>query len=302
METRPFGKTNMRVSALGFGGAEIGFENAKIEEVSRLLNTALDAGLNVIDTAECYIGNGTSSEDLIGRAVSHRRKDFFLFTKCGHAAGLPEPEWSRALLEKSIARSLQRLRTDHLDLLQLHSCSEQTLRAGEVIEALQNAKTSGKTRFIGYSGDGRAALYAVECGAFDSLQTSCNIADQESIERTIPEARKRGMGVIAKRPIANAAWKTGRKPDNPYAWPYWERLQKLQYDFLEKNPEQALSIALRFTLAVEGVCTVIVGTKNLDHWRSNAEVLTHGPLPREQFDAIRSRWKQIAHPDWQGQT
>src|SRR4030081_766368 len=76
MEKRRLGKTDMDVSVLGFGGAEIGFENASPETVETLLESALDAGLNVIDTAECYRG----SEELIGETVSKRRNDFFLFT------------------------------------------------------------------------------------------------------------------------------------------------------------------------------------------------------------------------------
>ena len=74
----------MQVSVLGFGGAEIGFEGRPAETVvGRLLTDALDAGLNVIDTAECYL----DSEELIGQAASGRRKDFHLFTKCGHPGG-----------------------------------------------------------------------------------------------------------------------------------------------------------------------------------------------------------------------
>ncbi len=80
MEQRQFGKTDMRVSVLGFGGAEIGFEKASPQTVAELLHSALDAGLNLIDTAECYM----QSEELIGQAVAGRRKDFYLFTKCGH--------------------------------------------------------------------------------------------------------------------------------------------------------------------------------------------------------------------------
>ena len=89
MEKRAFGRTGMEVSALGFGGAEIGFENADADTVARLLNSALDAGLNVIDTAECYL----ASEELIGQAVADRREEFFLFTKCGHPDGLGVADW-----------------------------------------------------------------------------------------------------------------------------------------------------------------------------------------------------------------
>src|SRR5918997_353820 len=189
MEKRTLGKTGMHVSVLGFGGSEIGYGGAAVETVERLLGGALDAGLNVIDTAECYV----TSEELIGRAVSRRRADYYLFTKCGHASGIDLPDWDARLLEQSIERSLKRLRTDHVDLLQLHSCAEEVLREGDVIEVLRRAREAGKTRYIGYSGDGRAALYAVECGAFDTLQTSVNIADQQGLVLFMPQARERNI-------------------------------------------------------------------------------------------------------------
>src|SRR5437763_9917739 len=111
MEKRRLGKTDMDVSVLGFGGSEIGYEKASTETVAKLLNSALDAGLNVIDTAECYEG----SEELIGQTISHRRKDYYLFTKCGHPRGIGSEDWSRPSLLESIERSLRRLRTDYLD-------------------------------------------------------------------------------------------------------------------------------------------------------------------------------------------
>lgn len=298
MEKRAFGQTDMQVSILGFGGAEIGFEGASPETVERLLGSAIDAGLNVIDTAECY----KTSEELIGRTMSHRRGDYYLFTKCGHASGLDGEDWDPKMLEASIDRSLKRLRTDYVDLLQLHSCSKELLERGEVIEVLRKAKEAGKTRYIGYSGDREAALYAVRCGAFDSLQTTVNIADQQAIELTIPEAAKRGMAVIAKRPVANAAWKTGRRPDHGYHQPYWDRLQELRYDFLQDDLETSVGMALRFTLSIPGVCTAIVGTSKPDRWAQNARQLEAGMLPADRYEAIRARWQEVAKPDWVGLT
>src|SRR5438477_3746901 len=134
MEKRRLRKTDMDVSVLGFGGSEIGYEHASPEIVAKLLNSELDAGLNVIDTAECYY----NSEELIGQAVGGRRKEFYLFTKCGHPHGMESgANWSKESILETIQRSLLRLKTDRLDLVQLHSCSDSTLRKAEVIDALQ---------------------------------------------------------------------------------------------------------------------------------------------------------------------
>jgi aryl-alcohol dehydrogenase-like predicted oxidoreductase len=296
MEKRTLGKTGMDVTVLGFGGAEIGYQGVALETAGRLLNGALDAGLNVIDTAECYI----NSEELVGQTVGARRDQYFLFTKCGHDKD--GDHWNPQKMASQVDRSLIRLKTDRVDLLQLHSCTEEQLRQGDVIDVVKRARDAGKTRFIGYSGDGRAALYAVESGVFDTLQISVNIADQESIDLAIPVARAKGMGIIAKRPIGNAVWKHTSKPE-PYHQPYWERLPKLNYEFLKGDFQNAVSIALRFTLAVPGVHTAIVGTTQPDRWRQNADLLMKaGLLEKRQFDEIRARWKSVAGPDWNGQT
>lgn len=296
MEKRTLGKTGMEVSVLGLGAAEIGLENVPQDIVETLLNSALDAGLNVVDTAECY----ADSEEKIGKTVGHRRNDFFLFTKCGHASGIDLPDWDPRLLEQSIERSLKRLQTDCVDLLQLHSCSEEMLRKGDVIAAVQKARDAGKARFIGYSGDREAALYAVQCGAFDTLQTSINIADQQSIDLTLPLAKQNNIGVIAKRPVANVAWAHKTRPDNTYVVAYWERLQKLNYDFLNQEINAALGEALRFTLGQPGVHTAIVGTSKPGRWKSNAALLDVGPMSREEINAIRTRWSQVVESDWVG--
>lgn len=297
MEKRQFGNTDMMVSVLGFGGAEIGFQGVALSDVKVILNTALDAGLNVIDTAECYV----NSEEMIGKTVADRRDDYYLFTKCGHEASFDTGAWAKSQILSSIERSLKRLNTDRLDLVLLHSCSEEELHKGEVIEALQEAKASGKTRYIGYSGDGKAALYAIESGAFDALQTSVNIADQEAIDVTLPKAQQHQMGVIAKRPVANVAWKEKTKPDYFYIQEYWARFQKLKYDFLNGELSDAVSKALRFTLTVPGVHTAIVGTTQKKRWQQNAQMLESGELPAAEFAAIRKRWLEIAEREWVGQ-
>jgi len=297
VERRELGKTGMSVSVLGFGGSEIGYERVSARAVARLLQGALDAGLNVIDTAECY----DNSESLIGRALAGRRDEVFLFTKCGHAAGWGRADWRAKPLLASIERSLQRLRTDRVDLIQLHSCELATLRRGEAIEALEQARARGLARFIGYSGDGEAARYALETGRFDTLQTSVSIADQEAIELTLPLARARQVGVIAKRPLANAAWRHARKPGDSYIQDYWTRLRALDYEFLRGEMDAAVSVALRFTLSLSEVATAIVGTTRPERWQANAALLAAGPLPPAEAARIRARWKDVASPRWVGQ-
>lgn len=287
----------MRVSVLGFGGAEIGYENASDSDVDRIVGSALEAGVNVFDSAECYV----DSEAKLGRALAGRRDEVLIFTKCGHAYELEGEDWDPAMLERSIDRSLRNLQTDRVDLLQLHSCSRDLLAKGDVIEVLQRARDAGKTRFIGYSGDAEDALFAVETEAFDTLQTSVNIADQQSISLTVPEALSRNMAVIAKRSIANAVWKYPERPDNSYYHVYWDRLQELRYGFLDHDVNQAISVALRFTLSIHGVTMAIVGTKNPERWQANARLLDAGPLAPNQIAAIKDRWRQVAGDDWIGQ-
>ena len=295
MEKRRLGRTGLRVSVLGFGGSEIGYEGVSQATVDRLLGSALDAGLNVVDTAECY----DNSEELIGAALGARRKDCLIFTKCGHAGGWSRSDWRVAPLLASIERSLKRLRTDRVDLIQLHSCGLDVLKRGEAIKALQTARDRGLVRFIGYSGDGAAARYAVECGAFDTLQTSVNVAEQEPLTLTLPLAIECEMGVIAKRPIANAVM--ADKPSRGgYGYEYWRRLQKLDYDFIKGK--DAIATSLRFTLSVPGVHTAIVGTTRHGRFEENARYLEAGKLLAAEMKTLRARWSEVADDSWVGQT
>jgi len=109
------------------------------------------------------------------------------------------------------------------------------------------------------------------------------------------------MGVIAKRPLANVAWRSSNRPDYAQGH-YWDRLKQLNYSFLRASEKtDPIATALRFALSVPGVGTAIVGTENLEHWYANLAIVEAGDLPDEDYQAIRKRWEECAVPDWIGQ-
>jgi aryl-alcohol dehydrogenase-like predicted oxidoreductase len=293
MDFNPLGQTGLNVSRLGAGLSEIGSELTLAQEdtARQLLNAALDGGINFLDTSACY----GISEDLIGRTIAHRRADYLLATKCGHRwEGYTGQPWTAQIVRDSIDRSLTRMRTDYLDLVQLHSCETTVLEQGEVIQALLDAKQAGKTRFIGYSGDNEAAQWAVASGPFDTLQTSFNLVDQHARTRLFPEARNRGMGIIAKRPIANGVWAAPASPSH-YADQYFERAQKmLDLGSIPHAPENPVLLALGFTLAHPEVDTAIVGTQNPQHMENNLNWLANElPIAPEAVRELWSRFDQL---------
>ena len=293
MDFNPLGTTGLNVSRLGAGLSEIGFDLTLAEEntAGQVLNSALDGGINFLDTSACY----GISEELIGRTVAHRRADFVLATKCGHTwDGYTGQPWTARIVQDSIDRSLTRLRTDYLDLVQLHSCEINVLERGEVIQALLDAKQAGKTRFIGYSGDNEAALWAIRSGYFDTLQTSFNLVDQHARTRLFAEAKKRGVGIIAKRPIANGAWAAPASPSS-YADPYFERAQKmLESGSIPHAPENPVVLSLGFTLAHPEVDTAIVGTRNPQHMQANLTWLENElPVAPEAVQVLQSRFDRL---------
>ncbi len=300
MDKRTFGRTGLSVSPLGFGGAPIGYLNTERKQVIHLLNLLLDSGVNVIDTAASYPG----SEDVIGEAIASRREQYVLVSKCGSAfPDLPGEAWSAQLIKATIDRSLSRLRTDHLDVMLLHSCGIDVLKKGEAIAALVDARRAGKIGHAGYSGDNDAAQYAAAHPDLEVLQTSVNIVDQWNIDYVLPIAREHGVGVMAKRPIADACW----KPHRPglyqnYGKTYEDRLKEMKLraeDFGLDWPE----LALRFTLSFPEVSTAIVGTTNPQHAVSNIQVAGTPTLATETVAKVRTAFHQ-ADPQakWLGQT
>ncbi len=296
METTAFGRTGIEVTRLGVGLAEI--RDADASRAGEVLNTALDSGINFLDTAACY----GRSEELIGETVSGRRSEYTLVTKAGHATGdYSGPEWTGETVSHSIDRSLQRMRTDHVDLVQLHSCDIDVLERGEVIEALEAARDAGKTQFIGYSGDNENAMWAVESGRFDTLQTSFSLVDQRARTQNILQAADAaGMGTIIKRPIGNSVWGRDESP-RTYADIYFQRARDMKaIGPIPGEPDDPILLAMGFTLAHPEVDTIILGTANPDHMRSNVSTFQAGvEIDPGVVEELHARFEKL-DSDWRG--
>lgn len=292
MEYREFGKTGLNVSVIGFGAGHIGGEHTDEKPVDQLLNGALDIGINLIDTARGY----QRSEERIGRFLQHRRKDFILSSKIGYGID-GYVDWTPAIIHAGVTAALQRCRTDYLDIVHLHSCPLETLMNSDVLAALQQEVEQGRVRVAAYSGENEALLYAARSGVFGSLQFSVNIADQRCIDTIIPVVEQRGLGAIAKRPVANMAWKHKQRPTGEYGEVYWERLSAMQ---LDPTPFSWHEMALRFVLTVPGVHSCIVGTGQLEHLKQNVEVASRGALPERHYNRIRGEF-MMHDRQWIGQ-
>jgi aryl-alcohol dehydrogenase-like predicted oxidoreductase len=280
------------VPVLGFGAGGIGDPSLSERDAETLLNSVLDLGIGLIDTARSY---GTS-EERIGRHLARRRGEFVLSTKVGYSVPGFE-DWTAAGVSAGVDLALRNLQTDVIDVVHLHSCPRETLERNGVAEALGRAVEAGKVRVAAYSGDGDPLEFAVASGAFGSVQTSVNVVDQRAIETALPRAEERGLGVIAKRTLANAVWRRDFVSDEDEAIStYRKRWRDLALDFGDLSPEEG---ALRFTAHVPGVSSVLVATRRIEHLEANLAALARGPLPEELLSAIRGRFQEVGK-DWPG--
>ena len=302
MEMATLGKTGLRVSRLGAGLVGIG-GHPSMDDVSmpgRLLNAALDAGINFLDTAECY----GVSEELIGKTIAHRRHEYVLATKAGHLTmGHSGTPWTGETVSRGIELSLQRLSTDYLDLVQVHAYDISAPTPDDVLQALLDAKRAGKTRFLGYSGENEDARWALDTGHFDTLQTAFSVADQRARYGLFEMAEERGVGIIGKRPIANAMWgREERPPGSGTSAKLWERSKAMAgMGPIPGAPKDGIELALGFVLGHPEVDTAIVGTTSPEHMLSNIDIVENrlpmkeGVLAelRRRFDEVGADWESI---------
>ena len=289
---REFGDTGIKVSALGFGAGEIGNSRLDNKAVDILLNSILDLGINLIDTARGY----GLSEERIGKFISHRRNEFILSTKVGYDI-LGTTDWTYDCVTKGIDAALVKLRTDYIDIVHLHSCPKSTLEKGKVIDALLKAVEAGKVRIAAYSGDNDALSYSVNSNKFKSIMASISICDQKVISGLLQDAKNKNMGVISKRPLANCVWKYKELPKYDNASDeYWHRLNKMDFDF-DMNWNE---LALRFSAFADDVDSCVVASTNIEHIKKNIAYIQKGKLPEDIFNTIRTKFIHFG-TNWEGQ-
>ena len=165
-----------------------------------------------------------------------------------------------------------------------------------MITGHEKVKQDGKVRFIAFSGENDALEYAINTGRFDSIQTSVNICDQRGITNYLPKAAAAGLGVIAKRPIANAPWRHKEPPVGHYSEAYWHRLTKMQPD---SHGIEMAELALRFTAFTPGVSTAIIGSSNIAHVTGHITAIEKGPLPIEITEYLQTVFQQN-DDNWEG--
>jgi aryl-alcohol dehydrogenase-like predicted oxidoreductase len=276
---------------LGFGAMEIRGERiwegrpVTDEQAERILHAVVDAGINLIDTANDY----GRSEAYIGRYLADRRDEVVLATKCG-CSMVPAGDhdetphfYDRRHMLGNIADSLAKLRTDVVDLLQLHNPSVEDAEREGVVQTLQEIQSSGRTRFIGISTMVPDLATYIGWGVFDTFQIPYSALFREH-EQLISMAHEAGAGTIIRGGVGRGEPGQGQGEEDD--WAIW-RAADLG-ELLEAG-ETPTTWLLRFTLSHPGVDTVIVGTLSPAHLEQNLAAAAAGPLKDDVYEEAKRR-------------
>lgn len=284
------GRTGFETSRLGFGAMELAAfagPDAK-KRADRLLGSVLDSGINLIDTAPDY----GVSEEMIGEHLAHRREEFFLASKCGCLVdrepafqdGKLEHDFSAANIRAGVEQSLRRMKTDHLDLVQVHSSpSRKVIEKHGSVEAMIALRKEGKVRFLGMSSVMPDLRDHIEMGVFDVFQIPYSALQPEH-ESVVTQAAKAGAGTIVRGGVARGA--PAPDHDDEKDHDFWRSFVRTRRDLWERagldellDGMPRMEFMLRFVLGHPDLHTTIVGTSNPDHLAANVEVAGKGPLP-----------------------
>jgi aryl-alcohol dehydrogenase-like predicted oxidoreductase len=290
------GRTDLSVTQLGYGAMEIrGSRIWSGREVSdaqaqRILSAVLDSGITFVDTSNDY----GRSEAYIGQYLNGRRGEYSLATKVG-CEMVPAGDhdetphtWTRDHVLWNIDDSLAKMRTDHVDLLQLHNATVRDVERGKLVDALREIKDAGKTRWIGASSVSPDLDTFVEWGVFDVFQVPYS-ALERTHEQALQKAHDAGAGTIVRGGVARGEPGVGRGPQER-----WQMWNAAGLDELLGDGETRTQWMLRFTLSHPGVDTVIVGTLDPEHLALNVRAAEAGPLAPEVYEEAKRRLDRVA--------
>jgi aryl-alcohol dehydrogenase-like predicted oxidoreductase len=303
LDAATFGRTGFEVTRLGYGAMEMSgvhHDRTVTEDEARIiLNAVLDAGINFIDTSIDY----GHSEEFIGKFVSHRRSEFYLATKCGCPVGVPPGTavggfrnhiYTRENIVAGVNQSLDRLKTDHLDLVQFHGPPPAEAVA-EVIQTMHDLQSEGKVRFIGLSklsevhgpsrhlSDLQHLPGDIATGAYDAFQIPYAALLRQN-EDLITAAAEAGSGTVIRRGVALGEPGQGRGSDE-----IWRKFHEAKLDELREEGESRSGLMLRFTLSHPSLHTAIVGTRNPEHLQENVRAAQRGPLTEHIYQEAKRR-------------
>jgi len=292
LPTSVLGRTGIEVTKLGYGAMEVrgtriwGGRPVADEEADTILNAVLDSGITFIDTANDY----GRSEEYIGRFLSQRRSEFTLATKCGCTVVHKDENtddtphvWTRENLFRGLHESLERMKTDYIDIMQLHNPSVEQTEQGDLVAALQEMKAQGKVRWIGISSTHPHIETYIKSGVFDVFQIPYSALEREH-EGAIQAASDAGAGVIVRGGVARG--EPGQGLGNQDRWGFWETAK---LDELLDEGETKTQFLLRFTNSHPGMSTNIVGTKSPAHLAENVAAAARGPLSAETYAEAKRR-------------
>ena len=276
MPTALLGRTGLGVTRLGYGAAHR--RPMSEEHADRLLNSVLDSGINLIDTSDDY-GN---SEELIGRYISHRSSEFYLATKCGSSSSSGHL-WTRENVLGNLEQSLRRLKTDSIDIMQLHNPSVEECEQGGLVGALQEMRQQGKVRWLGVSTTLPHLPTFLEWGVFDVFQIPYS-ALERAHEDWIDRVGEADVGVLTRGGVAQGEPGVGTGPEDT-----WSKFEGAGLDELRNEGEGRTAFLLRYTLTHRHTHSIIVGTTAPDHVRENVEAILAGPLPPDVYSEAKRR-------------
>lgn len=288
LEKRSVKRMGLDVTFLGFGALEIGRDwgiggaearkRPDVRTAEEVLHRVLDLGINLVDTASAY----HRSEERIGQALESRRSEFILASKCGEHNREPDTyyDFSYQAVKRSIDDSLQKLRTDVIDVMQIHFGPEpeRVLQDGETLAAMKEAQREGKIRFLGASADGEVARVCIESDDFDMVQMPYHILDRTN-EENIRRAGEKGMGVFIRGGLNQGILTKKVLSHWDQDFPDKDKVKTL-LDWVGGDGDMLTALALQFLKQNPYISSVLVGTKNIDRLQKNIALL-HEPLSED---------------------